>query len=767
MQSNLNALMRLHQSKGVRYNIELLTWSHKMDLIAMSNDKGEVIVQRLNLQGLWTQPPPYEDAKVCGISWRPDERILAIGYNSGRVILVDVENHQAVHTLELKSEIVSLNWTQNTKESYDDFDDLQGNTKLFANGHKVYLPPLPNFSSLTSNTRKNDYNCHTQYATRVFNLLMVGLKSGVVRLFVFGMLPCGQINVKSVLGVKGTEDFNLCDMKMSSDFNTIFVLVRHKNKLRQLAFQNPLYSESTVSLLKLATQYGYIVNTLAYIEEVVQCIIEAWETALLEMDRKLTNYVNSRPDGVVSADFLELLLFGYAPDPLVKFLTRDLTDKGMKKLGNSIEITYSTIQQLVIRPLHTAILNLSYHLNYLKGMSKNTYYYKDLLGAISSESSLKAGAFLIKSLELQQVIEQSNRDFKIFWGWLYGVIVRLMEEAVPEDVAAVSQQDTIYLAEFLNTFDEYCEIDHDDRKKRKFNLERVGQYLQNQNLQKLSRLSVNSDWGKLLEENECLKNSNFIYPHHKELSLVQEHNNLKDSIRRLFEKPDMLISLKLQMVYTLDICDITYQTHLHWHQFDLDEKGSTLFSFTIDGKHIYVKEFIPRSECIKFAKFQFPVIECMENNETVGNSELNRRFPEMKLVHTQFYNEKAMSMLFTYKKDKPTANCFVQFPIQPLLSRLTSTRIQRHIVIEPSIPVINLRDLLDPDLVRPLDINDGTTLAVSGGRKIATIISISRKKFYHFEMEVDEGDYDDDDNDGSDSENVDNETDNMTLHTNE
>lgn len=33
--------MRLHNSKGVRYNIELLTWSHKMDLIAMSNDKGK------------------------------------------------------------------------------------------------------------------------------------------------------------------------------------------------------------------------------------------------------------------------------------------------------------------------------------------------------------------------------------------------------------------------------------------------------------------------------------------------------------------------------------------------------------------------------------------------------------------------------------------------------------------------------------------------------------------------------------------------------
>lgn len=107
---------------------------------------------------------------------------------------------------------------------------------------------------------------------------MVTLKSGVVRLFVFGMLPCGQINVKSSLGVKGSEDFQLYDVKMSSDFGTIFILVRHKRRLRQLAFQNPIYSESTVPLLKLATQYGYIVNTLAYIEEIVQCIIEAWVT---------------------------------------------------------------------------------------------------------------------------------------------------------------------------------------------------------------------------------------------------------------------------------------------------------------------------------------------------------------------------------------------------------------------------------------------------------------------------------------------------------
>lgn len=53
--------------------------------------------------------------------------------------LVDVENHQVLHTLELKSDIECLNWTQNTKESYDDLDELQGNTKLV----NIPLPSFP------------------------------------------------------------------------------------------------------------------------------------------------------------------------------------------------------------------------------------------------------------------------------------------------------------------------------------------------------------------------------------------------------------------------------------------------------------------------------------------------------------------------------------------------------------------------------------------------------------------------------------------------
>lgn len=59
----------------------------------------------------------------------------------------------------------------------------------------------------------------------------------------------------------------------------------------------------------------------------------------------------------------------------------------------------------------------------------------------------------MKILELQQIIDQCVNDMKIFFCWLYVAIVRLMHESIIEEAAQVSQEDIIYLAEYLNNFD--------------------------------------------------------------------------------------------------------------------------------------------------------------------------------------------------------------------------------------------------------------------------------------------------------------------------
>lgn len=81
-----------------------------------------------------------------------------------------------------------------------------------------------------------------------------------------------------------------------------------------------------------------------YLSRTLMAITEAWETILLEMDEKLTRYAEDNPPGSVAADFLELLMIGIPSENLESFLLRDLTEKGLKKLGHSIEMCYSNIQ---------------------------------------------------------------------------------------------------------------------------------------------------------------------------------------------------------------------------------------------------------------------------------------------------------------------------------------------------------------------------------------------------------------------------------------
>jgi len=81
-----------------------------------------------------------------------------------------------------------------------------------------------------------------------------------------------------------------------------------------------------------------------YLSRTLMATCEAWETILLEMDEKLTRYAEANPPGIMSADFLELLMIGIPTKNLETFLLRDLTEKGLKKFGHSIEMCYSNIQ---------------------------------------------------------------------------------------------------------------------------------------------------------------------------------------------------------------------------------------------------------------------------------------------------------------------------------------------------------------------------------------------------------------------------------------
>lgn len=390
-------------SRNVSYQIELMEWSKKMDLIAVStkgtfktfqfsifwvnnvkNFVGDIIIHRFKWQKVWSFPAPAENLKTRTISWRNDEKLIAVGYNNGLVVLLDIENKEEVYSFNLNCDISCMIWTNCAKPILNPEDEDDNNHF----DHTKFLPPLPSLNSMSSNTKKTDYNTLRFYSKDSLNVLVTGLTNASLNLSIFGMITCANVDLKPLF--PNEEHLEIKDLIMSDDLKQLFVVVRTSNTSQVLIYENSLLYKYSVSLFRIAIQHGLVKNTLSYIRDTIQSITEAWETVLLEMDNKLIKFADSQSKGTLSADFLELLMFGYPPTTaLYQFLTKDLTEKGLKKLANSIELSYSTIQKLVVKPLSTAGLNILYHLNILKGMSKNKYFYGVRRSCVGFEYSLK------------------------------------------------------------------------------------------------------------------------------------------------------------------------------------------------------------------------------------------------------------------------------------------------------------------------------------------------------------------------------------------
>lgn len=348
-------------------------------------------------------------------------------------------------------------------------------------------------------------------------------------------------------------------------------------------------------------------------------------------------------------------------------------------------------------------------------------------------------------MELQQTIEQSTRDYKIFWCWLYGVIIRLMDETVPDDIAAVSQQDIIYLAEFLNNFDANSDeidfssadlIDAPAPVRKRFNLERVGQYLEDKNLQIQPGDDLTQRWNQLLNENECLRKCDIIYPHHKHMSLVQQHNILKNSIDELFSRPETLMGNNFTLKLTIDCAIFGDDSVIQTSHMNIESANVNLFAFLITKKTLLLVELNPSTNQTKAIKLEFQLKPFFDERLSA--------FGELSFCDVQFYNDDYMSILLHNEANQRSCNCFVQFPLTGARNRMTALPTANSTLLDITnhLPIVNLYDLIDVQILRSLDSVDMQTVSVSGSRKVAALLAKSQKRIWLYEMEVEEEDED-------------------------
>ncbi|KAI9535944.1 anaphase promoting complex subunit 4 [Dissostichus eleginoides] len=442
-----------------------MAWSPKRDLIALANTTGELLLHRLaSFQRVWSLPPSeFTGKEITALAWRPDGKILAFHLkDTQQVVLCGVEKAEILHVFPMQNSVTCMHWMEVTEESSDlEVTEESRALSSFYNSEDESKLFLPNYRHSPRGKRR--FNCAKiirNYSTtsKIFseeksdeimnllgevrlNVLVLGGDSGFVELFAYGMYK-----IATLTGVSGS-----CrSLSLSGDLKSLSVITEVKSADNQLQIcylqlDTCLLSSCLPEVTRMSRKFTHISTLLQYLHLSLTCMCEAWEDILLQMDLRLTKFVqyviayavnkNGPPPSIydkvrrsvdqgsglslnvrrcflrekntstqVQDEFLELLLWGQSSPELQALLMNQLTVKGLKKLGQSIESSYSSIQKLVISHLQSGSEALLYHLSEVRGMSLWKQKFEPLgLDAAALEGAITAvGSFSLKANELLQ-----------------------------------------------------------------------------------------------------------------------------------------------------------------------------------------------------------------------------------------------------------------------------------------------------------------------------------------------------------------------------
>lgn len=418
-----------------------MAWSPKRDLIALANTTGELLLHRLaSFQRVWSLPPSeYTGKEITALAWRPDGKILAFSLgDTKQVVLCGVEKAEILHVFPMQNPVTCMHWMEVTEESsaLSSFYNSEDESKLFL----PKLPTLPKSYSTTSkifSEEKSDEIMNLLGEVRL-NVLVLGGDAGFVELYAYGMYK-----IATLTGVSGT-----CrSLSLSSDLKSLSVITEVRSadnnpEICYIQLDTGLLSDCLPEVTRMARKFTHISTLLQYLHLSLTCMCEAWEDILMQMDLRLTKFVQEKNTSTqVQDEFLELLLWGQSSPELQALLMNQLTVKGLKKLGQSIESSYTSIQKLVISHLQSGSEALLYHLSEVKGMSLWKQKFEPLgLDSAAIEGAITAvGSFSLKANELLQVIDKSMKNFKAFFRWLYVAMLRMCEEHVPPELNKMTQ----------------------------------------------------------------------------------------------------------------------------------------------------------------------------------------------------------------------------------------------------------------------------------------------------------------------------------------
>lgn len=322
-------------------------------------------------------------------------------------------------------------------------------------------------------------------------------------------------------------------------------------------------------------------------------------------------------------------------------------------------------------------------------------------------------------------------NYKAFFRWLYVVILRLMDEQIPPEIPKMTQQDLMYITEFLQNFDSLPVKDEIPTKgqKNKFNLERLGQYLVDAPLTILPN-KENNVWSKFLEENDCIAEHGLVIKPEDESSLLTQKKYLVEAVHKIFLEPKNIISRTFTYKTHIKLCTYVKNVRLSQVNINHDITLTTYLDQNVPANGVYLLETNSTNIIKHLYLYASQFSDYTDSN--IAN----------KFIDVQFYTTTHLSVLLS---DTSEQNCafICQIPLALLRSLMSETVLESD---KSVIENINARvDIckLSGVTMKTIEGMAVACFAVSGSRHVSVVLSDNKHKVQLFEMEADEEEEDD------------------------
>lgn len=334
-----------------------------------------------------------------------------------------------------------------------------------------------------------------------------------------------------------------------------------------------------------------------------------------------------------------------------------------------------------------------------------------------TEAIQSNGAFLIKTGEMQQIINHSIVNYKAFFRWLYTSVLHLIDEPIPPEIQKMTQQDHINIAEFLTNFDK---IGVDGETNSGFVMEKVGQYLADEPLT-IQRDMSNNEWDVFLKENNCIANHPFVLKHYKEMSLVQQLNNLKECVDLIFSKPKDAIINHFKIIDGIQCFNIS--NRIRGSQINCENR--TYFAFLCGA---------PPSELICLVETTITNVRCAY----FYFSQIQENVVNQCICDLSFYSVKFLTVLL---QSSSNSSVLCQLPLAVLCEKLVDAD-PKLSISEQNIPKANACEITTAPF-KNIDGMVASQIAVSGSRSVCIVLADNKRQIKIYEMEAEEEDEED------------------------